>query len=74
MESEKESYDDAKADEDIAFLRRTLYDKSKETVFAEKLRATKRRRQEMCKDLNVDIVQQFPYFFVNTDLVSYIIY
>lgn len=69
-ESENESYDDAKADEDIAFLRKTVYDKSKEKVFAEKLRATKRRRQEMCKDLNVSIVERFPYFFENTELVS----
>lgn len=51
-------------------MRRTVYDKSNEQIFVQKLRDTKVYRRQLLKDLNVNIVERFPYFFVNTDLVS----
>lgn len=65
-----QSYDEEQAKQDIAFLRRTVYDESKKQIFAEKLKDTKDYRKMLCKDLNVNILERFPYLFVNTDLVS----
>lgn len=69
METENQNYDEEQAKEDVAFLRRTVYDKSMEQIFVQKLKATKDYRKNLCKDLNVNILQRFPYFFTNTDLV-----
>lgn len=64
------NYDDEQAERDIFFLRRTVYDESMEQIFAKKLKDTKHYRKNLCKDLNIDIIERFPYFFTNTDLVS----
>lgn len=69
METGSEDYRDKQAEEDIAFLRRTKYDESKKNIFAKKLKDTLRYRKNLCKDLNVNVVERFPYFFTNTDLV-----
>lgn len=63
-------YDENQAEQDIAFMRRTVYKTTLEQTFAEKLKNTRAYRQKLCADENVNVKEKFPYFFTNTDLVS----
>lgn len=70
MGTDIQRHDEEQAERDISFLRTTVYDESMEQTFAKKLKDTIAYRKKLCKDLRVNVAERFPYFFINTDLVS----
>lgn len=69
METDIQRHDEEQAKRDISFLRTTVYNESMEPIFAKKLKDTINYRKKLCKDLRVNVVERFPYFSINTDLV-----
>lgn len=62
-------YSEENAKADIELLRQTLVHKSTWEIFEQKLKSTIEYRNKICDDENINLLERFPYFFTNPELV-----
>lgn len=68
--SVRNPYSDVEAAKDVDLLKSMKVDeKSMETIM-EKIKLTTSYRKKMMKDLSIDLLETFPYFFTHPKLVS----
>lgn len=61
---------DEEAKADIDFLKTILVNEENIGLIKEKLIATKSYRLKMMEELEIDLLEMFPYFFTNPSLVK----
>lgn len=64
------SYSDFDAERDVNLLKSTKVDENNMAMIKEKIKFTHSYRQNMFKDLTIDLLESFPYFFTHPKLVS----
>lgn len=62
-------YADQRNAEDVIYLQSLVVSGETKDTFMEKLNSTRRYRMEMLLDKNINLKEQFPYFFTNPELV-----
>lgn len=67
LESEQK-YESVK--EDLEYLKSALVNTQNMETFRTKLKATLDCRMEMVRDLHVDLLENFPFFFSNPEMVN----
>lgn len=55
--------------EDVIYLKSLVVSGETKDTFMEKLNSIRRYRMEMLLDKNINLKEQFPYFFTNPELV-----
>lgn len=65
-----DQYSIDEAIQDIEYLKTTKFDSNTAEIIHEKLKLTVSARQKMLKDESANILEHFPYFFTNPELVK----
>lgn len=60
------------ATEDILFLKSLVVSEENMHIFLQKLNSTRTHRQKMLLNKEINLKEQFPYFFTNPQLVKYL--
>lgn len=68
--SNSSEYTEEDARIDIEFLRMMVIDESNMEAIMQKLKDTIDYRKQICDDLNINLLERFPYFFTHSELVS----
>lgn len=63
-------YTDIDAEKDVGLLKFTKVTEINMEDIKEKIKLTSKHRRKMLEDMSVDLLEQFPYFFTNPELVS----